>query len=353
MRGRIALWSSGLIIAVLTTTACTDEAPQQPTLVAQVSGTTVRLQAISVVDETTVWASGLEGTVVRTADGGQTWTATKVPGANSLQFRDVDAIDGDTAYLLSSGSGESSRIYKTTDGGVSWSLQLTNPDSSGFFDCMAFWDSRHGVVYGDAVAGSLVILTTTDGEQWDRVADENLPAALPGEGGFAASGTCLVAFGDSTGWIATGAASTARVLKTTDRGSSWTAYSTPIVSGTGTSGLTSIGFHDGFVGIAAGGEISDPDSHTDNVATTSDGGLTWVLTGRPVLPGAIYGLSVVRSMDTPTVVAVGPAGPDYSIDNGATWAQLDSLEYWSVGFASTGVGWAVGPEGRIAKITFK
>jgi len=312
----------------------------------------VRLQAISVVDEAVAWASGLEGTVARTLDGGESWTASTVPGADSLQFRDVDAIDANTAYLLSSGGGESSRIYKTTDAGASWTLQFTNPDPSGFYDCMAFWDANHGAVYGDAVDGSLVILTTTDGESWSRVSESGLPEALPGEGGFAASGTCLVTHGDSTGWIGTGATSTARVIKTTDRGSTWTAYTTPVVSGSGTSGITTLGFYDDLFGITAGGEISSPDTHSDNVAVTHDGGLTWTLAEQPVMPGAIYGMAVVQGTDAPTVVAVGPGGVDFSYDNGATWAQLDSLEYWSVGFSRAGVGWAVGPEGRITKISF-
>jgi photosystem II stability/assembly factor-like uncharacterized protein len=343
---------SALLVAMVVA-GCTETVPPGPTLVTQQSGTTVRLQAISVVTESVVWASGIGGTVAQTTDGGQTWSSSVVPGADSLQFRDVDAFDANTAFLLSSGGGESSRIYKTSDAGATWTLQFTNTDPSGFFDCMAFWDSNHGAAYGDAVDGSLVILTTSDGETWNRVPDANLPEALPGEGGFAASGTCLVTHGETTGWIGTGATTSARILKTTDRGATWSAYPTPIVSGGGTSGLTTVGFHDNMLGIAAGGDISNPDSYTDNVAVTRDGGLTWALAGRPVLPGAIYGLAIVSGAVTPTVVAVGPGGADYSVDNGETWTQLDSLEYWSVAFASPHAGWAVGPDGRITKIAFE
>jgi len=341
------------LLSALILSGCRDTIPPGPKLTPQESRTTERLQAISVVDEAVVWASGVNGTVVRTTDGGQTWTASVVLGADSLQFRDVNAFDANTAYLLSSGSGESSRIYKTSDAGMTWTLQFTNTDPDGFFDCMAFWDSKHGAAYGDAVNGSLFILTTSDGETWNRVPAANLPEALPGEGGFAASGTCLISHGENTGWIGTGASSEARILKTTDRGRTWTAYATPIVSGSGTSGITTVGFHDRLLGIAAGGDISSPDLYTDNIAVTNDGGLTWALAGRPVLPGAIYGLAVVPGAVPPTVVAVGPGGADYSLDNGATWTQLDSLEYWSVAFASPSVGWAVGPSGRITKIAFK
>jgi photosystem II stability/assembly factor-like uncharacterized protein len=352
MRDKITLFCCGSIISAGTLMGCSASSPPDPTLATQQSGTTVRLQAISVVSDAVVWASGLGGTVVRTTNGGETWVATTVPGADSLQFRDIDAIDADTAYLLSSGGGESSRIYKTTDGGASWTLQYTNPDPSGFFDCMAFWDANHGALYGDAVNGSLVIVTTSDGEHWNRVPEEGLPTALAGEGGFAASGTCLVTHGDGAGWVGTGATSTARGLKTTDRGSTWTAHTTPIVSGSGSSGITTLGFQDGLRGMAAGGDISEREAHTDNVAVTADGGLTWELAGHPVMTGAIYGIGYVWGSETPTVVAVGPAGADYTRDHGATWHQLDSLEYWSVAFSDTGVGWAVGPEGRITKISF-
>ncbi len=340
-----------LLVATLPATVglagCSEAVPPHPELTPQESGTTARLQAISVVDEAVAWASGVAGAVVRTTDGGSTWTAASVPGADSLQFRDVDAFDASTAYLLSSGSGDDSRIYKTSDAGATWTLQFTNTDPDGFFDCMAFWDSNHGAAYGDAVDGSLVILTMSDGETWERVPSANLPDALEGEGGYAASGTCLITHGESTAWIAS---SRARILKTDDRGATWSAYTTPIAGDSGMSGITTAGFHDSQLGITAGGAISSPDSHSDNVAVTDDGGLTWALAGRPVLPGAIYGLAVVPSTVTPTVVAVGPGGADYSLDNGATWTQLDSLDYWSVAFASSSVGWAVGPEGRITRI---
>jgi photosystem II stability/assembly factor-like uncharacterized protein len=354
MKRKIMTIEAVLALLIMVSIAgCTEKAPPGPVLTPQPSGTTVRLQAISVVNESVAWASGIGGTVAQTTDGGQTWNAYVVPGADSLQFRDIEAFDAKTAFLLSSGGGESSRIYKTSDAGASWTLQFTNSDPAGFFDCMAFWDSNHGALYGDAVDGSLVILTTTDGETWNRVPTSGLPEALPGEGGFAASGTCLVTHGDSTGWIATGATTDARIIKTNDRGKTWTAYRTPVVSGSGTSGLTTVGFYDTMAGIAAGGEISDPDSFSENVAVTHDGGLTWALARRPVLPGAIYGLSVVPGAMTPTVVAVGPGGADYSIDNGATWTSLDTLEYWSVAFASPSVGWAVGPNGRITKIALR
>jgi photosystem II stability/assembly factor-like uncharacterized protein len=313
----------------------------------QVSGTSVRLQAVSAVDERIVWASGLEGTYVRSTDGGATWTAGLVPNADSLQFRDVDAFDSSTAYLLSAGPGEASRIYKTADGGASWELQFVNTEPEGFFDCMAFWDATSGMAFSDAVDGEFIVITTANGNDWERVPAASLPDALPGEGSFAASGTCLTTQGDSTAWFGTGASEMARVFKTSDRGRTWSVHETPMVSGS-MSGITSIAFRNRLNGIIAGGRIGRPADFSDNVAVTRDGGHTWTLVGRPTFTGAIYGLNYVKG-SLRTVVAVGPNGAAYSTDEGGTWTPLDSLDYWSVAFAGSDAGWLVGPRGRITK----
>ncbi|HEY9227146.1 MAG TPA: hypothetical protein VIP11_10895, partial [Gemmatimonadaceae bacterium] len=84
----------------------------------QKSGTTALLIAVSPVNDRVAWVSGSLGTWLRTTDGGTTWQTGRVPGADSLQFRDVHAVDANTAYLLSIGDGNQSRIYKTTDAGA-------------------------------------------------------------------------------------------------------------------------------------------------------------------------------------------------------------------------------------------
>jgi photosystem II stability/assembly factor-like uncharacterized protein len=272
-----------------------------------------------------------------------------VPGAETLQFRDVDAFDTTTAYLLSAGPGEASRIYKTVDGGANWTLQFTNREPDAFFDCMAFWDRNTGLAFSDAVDGEFMIMRTVDGETWQRIPPDGVPDALPGEGGFAASGTCLVTQGDSAAWFGTGASETARVFRTTDRGYSWSVAETPIVSND-SAGIGSLAFSDHLAGVAAGGYMTATDTHSDNLATTVDGGLTWELAGRPVFGGGIYGLAVAPRIDRRILLAVGPHGLDYSVTNGMAWFALDTLAYWSVAFGSPGIAWAVGPEGRITKV---
>lgn len=327
--------------------------PPLPTLEPQTSGTDALLQAVSVVDENVVWVSGHQATYVRTLDGGTTWHATRVPGDSTLEFRDVHAVDAATAYLLSSGPGDRSRIYRTLDAGAIWTLQFQNDDPDAFFDCFDFWTPTEGFVFSDAVRGHVIILRTENGGlDWIPVEPATLPEAAGSEGAFAASGTCAVVTGDSTGLIGTGAGDAARVYRTTDRGRTWTVQPTPIVGGTGTTGIASLAWLGSGRGVALGGDIGDATSHTENVAVTGDGGLTWASATSTVMPGAVYGSSPIPGLED-AVVAVGPGGIDLTRDAGVTWTAVDTTGHWAVGFAGAGAGWAVGPGGRITKIVLR
>jgi photosystem II stability/assembly factor-like uncharacterized protein len=323
-----------------------------PTLTPQSSGTTNRLQAISVVSPRIVWASGLGGTYVVTTDGGETWRAGVVPGAEALQFRDVEAVNARVAYLLAAGTGTDSRIYKTEDGGETWSLQFTNQDPAAFYDCFAFWSPKRGVVFSDAVSGRFPVLRTTDGETWQDIGDR-LPAAQAGEAAFAASGTCVTAQGGQRAWIITAGAPEVRVFYTTDGGDAWEDAATPIVQGPASAGGATIDFRDPHHGILAGGDLNDNTVPTNNVAVSDDGGQSWELATPTPWPGAAYGLSYVRGLGQRTVVATGPGGAAWSPDEGGSWNLLPGVEnYWAVAFASPQAGWLVGTEGRILKISF-
>ena len=324
--------------------------PPPPSLELQPSGTDVRVQAVSVVDARVAWASGLEGTFLRTTDGGRTWQRGAVPGADTLQLRDIHALDARTAWVLSAGTGDQSRIYRTDDGGATWTLQWTNPEAEGFYDCFDFWDARRAVAYGDAVGGALRVLVTDDGgARWRLVAADALPPALPGEGGFAASGTCVQAGAGGTAWIATGNAAPARVLRTEDYGASWSAAAVPVVAGDG-AGLTSISMADARRGTAFGGNLSVTDQRTENVARTEDGGRTWSALPHVAMNGALYGGVHVPGTDGRVILAVGPGGADLSTDGGRTWRSLDGRAWWGIGSAGPGATWIAGPDGRIARV---
>lgn len=324
-----------------------------PVLAAQRSGTTALLQAVSPVNERVVWVSGHRGTWARTLDGGATWDIGSVPGGDSLQFRDVHALDADNAWLMSAGPGDASRIYRTADGGRTWNLQFVNRDTSAFYDCMGFWGGMAGAAFSDASQGRMVILTTGDGgKEWSHVAAERAPAPLAGEGAFAASGTCLVTEGERHGWIGTGNTTVARVLRTSDQGRTWTAAPTPVVAGDA-AGITTVAFRDTLNGLVLGGVLSRMDDFTDNVAVTRDGGRTWTLATRPPFAGPVFGSAWVPGASRPTLVAVGPRGAAVTRDDGRTWSALDTLSYWAIGFAGPQAGWAVGPGGRITRISIE
>jgi photosystem II stability/assembly factor-like uncharacterized protein len=349
-------WISTVALGIA---ACAPNSPRgqtaparPPTLTTQASNTTALLQAVSAPSDRVAWVSGHAAAVLRTTNGGASWETIPVPGAaaDSLQFRDVHAVNVDVAYLLAAGPGARSRIYKTTNGGRTWQVQFTNADSSAFYDCFAFWDRTRGIAFSDAVAGRFLVRVTRDGgAHWDLVTVEALPPAQSGEGAFAASGTCVAVLDRGQVWIGTGAADTARVLHSRDGGRTWEVVATPIAGGR-TSGIAALAFRDSLHGIALGGDIADPTARADNVAVTSDGGRTWRAGGRPRFAGAVYGVVAVPGRPG-WVVAVGPRGLDYSTDDGMNWTGLDTLAYWSVGFGSSKTGWAVGPAGRIKRIT--
>ncbi len=320
-----------------------------PTWTIQKSGVTTRLRGVSAVNERVAWSSGAASTILRTNDGGATWQKLNVTSDN-LDFRDIDAIDAQTAYALSIGNGPASRIYKTTDAGATWTMQFKSDDQKVFLDAMSFWDANNGIVFGDSVDGKLYILTTKNGGQnWTRVPTTNLPPALENEGAFAASGTNIALFGKSHAWIGTGAGAKARVLRTSDRGRTWKVADTSLDAGP-SAGIFSIAFRDAKHGIVVGGDYKKENEAVDNLSITDDGGVSWKI---------VKGLSGFRSVvaylpGTKTLVALGPSGGDYSTDDGQTWAPLEGPGFDTFSFApGKTAGWGSGANGAIGRLTFQ
>jgi photosystem II stability/assembly factor-like uncharacterized protein len=319
-----------------------------PHWVVQTSGVNARLRGVSAVNERVAWASGSGSTVLRTSDGGTTWQKLSVT-QEKLDFRDIDAINQGTAYTLSIGNGPASRIYKTVDGGANWTLQFRNEDPKAFADAMSFWDADHGIVIGDSVDGQFWILMTSDGGRvWSRVPVKALPPALPNEGAFAASGTNIAVYGKTHAWIGLGAAARSRVLRTMDGGRTWKVFETPIRSAA-SAGIFSIAFRDEKHGVIVGGDYQKETEAVDNLAITSDGGATWTL---------VKGLSGFRSVvayvpGSKTLVAIGPAGGDYSTDDGQTWKPIDGPGFDTFSFVrGKAIGWGAGARGAIGRLTW-
>jgi photosystem II stability/assembly factor-like uncharacterized protein len=315
--------------------------------------TSERLRGVSAVGERVAWASGNKGTVIRTIDGGTTWGPVAVPGAGDLDFRDIEAFDQNTAYVLSIGPGDKSRIYKTADGGRSWTLQFSNPNPKAFYDAIAFWDATHGLAVGDPVDGRFTVIRTTDGgKTWTPVAPDNIPPALEGDGAFAASGTCLITQGTRDAWLGTGGAAKARVYRSTDQGLTWQVAETPIAAATSSAGIFSIAFADALHGVIVGGDYRKEQDSSDNIARTADGGRSWTLDGVVCLRGFRSAVAYVPGSKGQSLIAVGPAGTDRSGDGGKTWTGIGDPGFHAFSISPDGkAAWAVGEKGQISKLT--
>jgi len=177
-----------------------------------------------------VWSSGSHGVIVRSRDEGRSWRRLRVPGGDALDFRGIVAFSASLAYVISSGEGVKSRIYKTSDGGKTWKLEFSDNRKEFFLDAIACRSEKECLALGDPINGKFLLLATTDGEHWNLLPVDNMPAALPGEGAFAASNTSLALAGDKDIFFSTGGPA-ARVFHSDDGGLIWTVAETPVAHG--------------------------------------------------------------------------------------------------------------------------
>jgi len=290
-----------------------------------------------------MWASGSHGVVLRSVDDGNHWKQMTVPGAEDLDFRDIEAFDANTAYLMSTGDSNKSRIYKTTDAGKTWKLQYSHKRKDFFLDSLACDSNVHCVALSDPVDDKFLVLETKDGETWNELPRDKMPPALSKEGAFAASGTAI-ALCESGIYFGTGGPA-ARIFHSKDGGHSWTAIETPIGPAGASSGIFSMACYGSENVVAVGGDYKLPADSSKVAIYSDDAGSTWQLA--KIHPGGYR--SAVASISYGDLVAVGLNGTDVSHDRGVTWQHTDPLSLNAV--ASSGnVAWAVGPKGTIAKL---
>jgi photosystem II stability/assembly factor-like uncharacterized protein len=309
------------------------------------TGSAARLRGLSVVNEKTVWTSGSLGTVLRTTNRGRTWQSVGPPGTETLQFRDIEAFDSQTAVILSIGSGTDSRIYRTSDGGRTWQLAFVNAEPTAFYDCMTFFDRKRGLALSDPVNGRFRILETRDGGRSWQIVDAEMPPALPAEFAFAASGQCITSHGGRHAWFATGGDAIARVFRSDDRGETWKVANTPIRSGP-SAGIFALAFRDTRHGLAVGGDFAAPTASPDAFALSDDGGRQW----RLVADAPDEYRSGAHWVTGRTAIAVGPSGSDVSTDRGRSWDRFDSGSFDTVDCAGGDACWASGEQGRVARL---
>ncbi len=310
----------------------------------QQSHTTESLRGVSIVDRQEIWASGTHGTYLVTTNGGKSWTAHHVPGAEDLDFRGVRAFRNEV-FLLAAGPGDKSRIYHQRKG-HSWQLQFTNREPKGFYDCMAFSDPKHGFVVGDPVNGKFQVLRTRDGKTWQHIDPQRLPPAIDGEGAFAASNSCIKTIGTHV-WFATGG-SAARVFHSADNGETWTVTDTPILHGGASQGIFSIAFRDSVHGVIAGGDYQHPEQTGPDLAITDDGGKTWTLA--EAKPQKSF--SAISYLDdrSAVVAVVGGVSSGLAADDLRVWKWF-MADGFNAEDTRDGVTFAVGANGKVARLT--
>jgi photosystem II stability/assembly factor-like uncharacterized protein len=288
------------------------------------TGVDTNLRGISAVkipssDHLAIWVSGSHGVILRSLDDGATWTRVDIPGQPDLDFRGIVALSDTTAYVMASGEGEKSRIYKTTTGGAQWELQYTDVNKSFFLDSIACSSERNCFALGDPIDGKFLILRTTDGRRWTPLPPQNRPNALDKEGAFAASNSNVLLASGTELFLVTGGFA-ARVLHSTTGGETWSFAAVPIVGDNASSGIFAIALSSEGQLVAVGGDYSNPRISLRVAAVSNDGGKSW----RPVAHQPSGFRSAVVSLGEKSFLAVGPTGADVSHDSGLQWASFPS-----------------------------
>jgi len=350
----------------------------------QQSHTNVDLRGIHNAGGGVVWASGTQGTILRTTDEGKTWQHCAIPPhAEKLDFQGIQAFDTNTAIVMSNGPGDQSRIYKTTDGCLTWNLLFTNPDApKGSFKAIQFIPGtgrdkgRIGDLIGDPVAGHFATFRTSDyGKSWNKSVGAWSTSAKRGEVLIAASNSSLLEVHGWTLFVTGGALSRSRTLEEHvkhDPSITVTHVGGEIPVRHGVSaGAASVAahlgpdsvansdaakyivraVHAGDVLVAVGGDYRQPDLSDGTCAVSIDGSLQWSASQTP--PRG-YRSSVAYDAGSNAWITVGPNGTDISTDDGRNWRPLnpspgepaDADKNWN----ALSLPFAVGSDGRIGKL---
>lgn len=303
------------------------------------------VQFIDAVDTNVVWGLASDRNsqlnpvqeFTRTTNGGNTWTPGVITNAANHGPSCIMALNADTAWVaMFNTSGGGGKILRTNDGGQTWTHQSTATFSAptGFPNVVHFFDANDGFCMGDPNGGYFEIYTTTDGgNNWIRVPQANIPANQIAEYGIT---DVYTTYGDSTLYFGT---NQGRVYKSSDRGNNWTVSSTPY-----TGYLGAIAFRDANFGLAC---EADNATTSTNLIYTNDGGTSWNL-----LPTQAGGFTLKQSIrfvpgTDSTFVITSPYtiyGSAFSVDNGNNWKVMDNLIHSDCDFVNATTGWSGGGE---------
>jgi photosystem II stability/assembly factor-like uncharacterized protein len=314
-------------------------------LVPSLSNIPSSIRGLSVVDDRVVWFSGSKGYVGRSTDGAKTWRVSQVKDFESVDFRSLYAFDSLHAIIANAGSP--GNILKTTDGGRTWRTVYQNNHPDIFFDGIDFWDERSGMIYGDPIAGKMMLLKTNDsGETWTEVPPDQRPPLKEGEASFAASGTGIRCYEKNKVIIATGG-NVSRLWVSSDKGEHWNAITSPIIQGKNSAGIFSVTVNQK-IWITVGGDYVADSISTKNSFYSLDEGKTWTA---PIQPTRGY-RSGVEFIIGKTWIATGQRGVDISTDNGKNWTALsDEKGFHVIRKARKGSLIVAAGNGKVAIVT--
>ncbi|MES2593572.1 MAG: YCF48-related protein [Bacteroidota bacterium] len=275
----------------------------------QTSGTSKDLYEILFTNANRGYAVGNDGAAVKTTNGGVTWTPMTIPTGTTVSLRSVYFVD-DTIGYITGGTppgGTPGNIFKTIDAGNTWaSLSVSSVSTNGIYST---YFTSPTIGYANDYDGH-ILKTTNAGLSWTAYST-----------GTSNHFNGTMSFTDSvTGYVS---GMNGSIYKTNNAGTSWSAVS----SGT-TDALTGMNFYDQNNGYIVGGDATN---NTPKMLKTSNGGVTWT---NVTLPGGIARLYKVDFLDGNTAYSVGLNG---TILKHSACPPIISLAVSSINTSSNGV----------------
>jgi len=300
----------------------------------------VSLRGLSVVNDAIIWASGSNGTVAKSIDGGKTFEWKTVKGYEKRDFRDIEVFDANTAIII--GIAEPAIILKTIDGGQSWKKVFEDSTKGMFLDAVDFDEKGNGMVIGDPINGCVFSATTTDfGETWNVKSNFSaIDSVADGEAFFASSGSNIVYPKKNASIFVTGGKQSR--LNFNNR---W--FRLPILQGKESTGANSIAIFNKKAVVVGGDFAKDKDTTGNCVLINLDKKPTFYF---PQKPPKGYKSSVIF-INSSTLVTCGTSGVDVSIDGGINWKNISTESYHVVEKSKKGNAiFLAGSRGKIAQL---
>jgi photosystem II stability/assembly factor-like uncharacterized protein len=317
---------------------------QQFTVVPKLS-----IRALEVINDNTIWFAGNRGVWGYTEDAGKTWHIDSLQAdAIYPQFRSIAALNDSTIFLLSIASP--AYLFKTTNKGKTWKIVYTNTHPKAFFDSMIFTDQKTGYAIGDPIEGHITLIKTADaGTSWKAIDNDKIPSMNEGEACFATSNTNLDVYKNMLWFVSGGKRS--RLFYSSNEGTSFLSYDTPLPQGETMTGIFSLDFFNGKLGAITGGNYDKTDSSIVSLALTKNGGKTW---SNIKNKKAFFG-SCVRFRNANELFVTGHDGTfTYNLKTKKFEELKDKeeiLKYYTLRFSRSGkTMWMAGAGGRIALV---